>query len=398
MALIFAMVLGADSIDDCDVLRAGPHAAAARAAGSPAPSTLGTFLRAFTFGHVRQLDALLGRGARAGVGGRRRARRRAAGDRRRQLRRRGLRPHKQGAALRLHPACAATTRSSPPAPTPARCCTSACARARRTPQKGMLRFVRRADRPRRARRRDRRQAAARRLGVLEHEGRSSASSRPAGSTRSACAMQRTSAPAIEAIAEHAWQTLIDYPDDGEAQIAETDLRRAAADRPAHPPARRPGRAVARLAALRVRHQPHRGRSRSSRPSTASTPSSSWSIRDLKDQALAHFPSGHFNANAAWTVIAALAHNLLRWTALLGLPDTTVRAARTAAPPAARAPRPPDPHRPRAGRCTCPPAGPGTATSPTRSPASARSPPPPEQACSAMPLCEYPRLAWFIIAA
>ena len=26
----------------------------------PAPSTLGTFLRAFTFGHVRQLDALLG--------------------------------------------------------------------------------------------------------------------------------------------------------------------------------------------------------------------------------------------------------------------------------------------------------------------------------------------------
>jgi hypothetical protein len=41
------------------------------------------------------------------------------------------------------------------------------------------------------------------------------------------------------------------------------------------------------------------------------------IRDLKDQALAHFPSGRFYANAAWTVIAALAHNLLRWTHLLG---------------------------------------------------------------------------------
>jgi hypothetical protein len=27
------------------------------------------------------------------------------------------------------------------------------------------------------------------------------------------------------------------------------------------------------------------------------------IRDLKDQALAHFPSGRFTANAAWTVIA-----------------------------------------------------------------------------------------------
>lgn len=38
----------------------------------PAASTLGTFLRAFTFGHVRQLDALLGealvRAWRAGGG------------------------------------------------------------------------------------------------------------------------------------------------------------------------------------------------------------------------------------------------------------------------------------------------------------------------------------------
>src|SRR5271170_6285416 len=60
MALIFAMVLGADCIDDCDVLRAGRTK---RLLGGwiPAPSTLGTFLRAFTFGHVRQLDALLGR-------------------------------------------------------------------------------------------------------------------------------------------------------------------------------------------------------------------------------------------------------------------------------------------------------------------------------------------------
>ena len=52
------------------------------------------------------------------------------------------------------------------------------------------------------------------------------------------------------------------------------------------------------------------------------------IADLKDQALEHFPSGHFHANGAWTVLAALAHNLLRWTELLGLPGTTVRAART----------------------------------------------------------------------
>src|SRR3954447_3710371 len=60
MAVVFAMVLGADSIDDCGVLRAGRTG---RLLGGwiPAPSTLGTFLRAFTFGHVRQLDALLGR-------------------------------------------------------------------------------------------------------------------------------------------------------------------------------------------------------------------------------------------------------------------------------------------------------------------------------------------------
>jgi hypothetical protein len=37
------------------------------------------------------------------------------------------------------------------------------------------------------------------------------------------------------------------------------------------------------------------------------------IRDLKDGALAHLPSGKFNANAAWTVLAVLAHNLGRWT-------------------------------------------------------------------------------------
>ena len=88
------------------------------------------------------------------------------------------------------------------------------------------------------------------------------------------------------------------------------------------------------------------------------------IGDLKDQALAHFPSGHFHANAAWTVLAALAHNLLRWTQLLGLPDTTVRAAPTlrrrllAIPGRLTRTR-------AAGRCTCPPAGPGSATTSAR---------------------------------
>jgi hypothetical protein len=58
MTLLFAMVLGADCIDDCDVLRSGRLSALLGKVA--APSTMGTFLRAFTFGHVRQLDRLLG--------------------------------------------------------------------------------------------------------------------------------------------------------------------------------------------------------------------------------------------------------------------------------------------------------------------------------------------------
>src|SRR5689334_6725639 len=46
------------------------------------------------------------------------------------------------------------------------------------------------------------------------------------------------------------------------------------------------------------------------------------------RALAHFPSGQFYAKGARTVIAALTHNLLRWTSVIGLPDHTIRAART----------------------------------------------------------------------
>ena len=56
--LASAMALGADCIDDCDLLRSG-RTAAVLGHGVAAPSTLGTFLRSFTFGHVRQLDAVL---------------------------------------------------------------------------------------------------------------------------------------------------------------------------------------------------------------------------------------------------------------------------------------------------------------------------------------------------
>ena len=53
------------------------------------------------------------------------------------------------------------------------------------------------------------------------------------------------------------------------------------------------------------------------------------IRDLKEGAgWNHSPSGKFLANAAWIVIGALAHNLLRWVAALGLDHHRPVAAKT----------------------------------------------------------------------
>ena len=60
LALVHAMVAGASHIDHADVLRAG-NTAGVLAHRVMAPSTLGTFLRAFTFGHVRQLEAVVGK-------------------------------------------------------------------------------------------------------------------------------------------------------------------------------------------------------------------------------------------------------------------------------------------------------------------------------------------------
>ena len=54
-SVIGGMIAGADCIDDLDLLR---HGGMRRLFGGVrAPSTLGTFLRSFTHGHVQQLDA-----------------------------------------------------------------------------------------------------------------------------------------------------------------------------------------------------------------------------------------------------------------------------------------------------------------------------------------------------
>jgi hypothetical protein len=140
-------------------------------------------------------------------------------------------------------------------------------------------------------------------------------------------MQAWVPDAIAAIAETAWRPLTDYPEAGEAQIAETIVggtrlvirrtRLVGAQAELWPDWRHFAFITNRTEPLEVVEAEHRQHA-----------VIELAIRDLKDQALAHFPSGKFNANAAWTVIACLAHNLLRWTTLIGLPGTTIRAART----------------------------------------------------------------------
>jgi hypothetical protein len=140
-------------------------------------------------------------------------------------------------------------------------------------------------------------------------------------------MQPAVRVAIEQIPEHTWQTLADYPPTSEAQIAETMLgdhrlivrrvRTLDAQGELLPTWELFPFLTNRTDALALVESEHRQHA-----------VVELCIRDLKDQALAHFPSGQFFANAAWTVIAALAHNLLRWTGVLGLPGRTVRVART----------------------------------------------------------------------
>jgi hypothetical protein len=135
---------------------------------------------------------------------------------------------------------------------------------------------------------------------------------------------KTVAAAIAAIGEHAWAD-IDYPDGGVAQVAETTLggdrlivrrtRLTGAQASLWPDWRyhalvtdRQGSPVA----LDADHRRHAV--------------CELAIRDLKAGAgLRHCPSGVFLANAAWLVLATLAHNLLRWVATIGLGSADLMA-------------------------------------------------------------------------
>ena len=323
LTLIYAMVLGADCIDDCDVLRAG---SLSRLLGRvAAPSTIGTFLRAFTFGHVRQLDQLLAetlaRAWRLGAG---------PGTARLTVdvdsfigEVHGYK--KQGAAFGYtrqrgyHPLIA--TRAETGEVLHIRLRTGKAASPR-----GVLRFadelIARVDR-----------AGASGPKLLRADSAFWTKKLLARLTKAgwaysiSIAQQPWVKAGIAEIPEHAWQTLEDYPQDGEAQIAETELnghrlivrrtRLVGAQAELWPDWRHFAFTTNRPEPLELVEAEHRDHA-----------VVELAIRDLKDQALAHFPSGKFNANAAWTVIGCIAHNLLRWTTIIGLPDHTVRTSRT----------------------------------------------------------------------
>lgn len=326
LSLLHAMLLGADCIDDCAVLRAG-RTEAVLGHRAMAPSTLGTFLRSFTFGHVRQLDRVLGQALRrawqAGAG---------PGTARLVIDVDSfigeVHGHaKQGAGygytgkLGYHPIVATRADTSEVLHVRLR-------KGQANTQRGALRFVDELLA------RVRRAGAAGQILLRADSGfwntKVTQRLRENGCLYSiGVTMHQIVTAQIALIAEDAWEPVADYPDTGVCELAETTLGQ--------------DRLIVRRVHLHAqddqaelftywRH--HAFITNRSEPmhlvdaEHRQHAQVELVIRDLKDQALAHFPSGHYSANSAWTVIACLAHNLARWTALLGLTDPTPRAART----------------------------------------------------------------------
>lgn len=326
MTLVFAMLLGADCIDDCDVVRSGRTR---RLLGGwvAAPSTIGTFLRAFTFGHVRQLDRVLAetltRAWRAGAG---------PGQGRLVIDIDSFvgevyGHRKQGAAFGYtrkrgyHPLLASRADTQEVLHVRLR-------KGSANSQRGILRFL---------------DELIARIGRAGADG--SVLVRADSGFWNLNAFKRLEeagwkysiglrmTPPIQRIValipEHAWQPVPGYPASGVAEIAETTwqtrrlivrrVRTLSAQAELFPDWKHYPFATNRTEAIVTVEAEHRQHA-----------VVELVIRDLKDQALAHFPSGRFNANSAWTVTACLAHNLLRWTQTLALPQTLgrPRTART----------------------------------------------------------------------
>jgi hypothetical protein len=324
MSLVHGMLAGADSIDDMNVLRAG-STGMVLGHRVMAPSTLGTFLRAFTFGHVRQLDHVLDtsltRAWQAGAG---------PGDGPLVIDSDSFigevhGDQKQGASygytrqLGYHPIAAVRADTGEVLHIRNR-------NGKANTQRGAVRFV------------DELLARVRRAGHVgriviradsgfENHKLMRALDRQGVEFSVGVKQSQTIRVLIEQIPEQAWVTISDYPDTGQAQIAETQLgawrlvvrrtRLIGAQAELFPDWRHHCFATNRTVPMLIADIDHRDHA-----------TIELVIRDLKDQALAHFPSGRYHANSAWTVIAALAHNLGRWTTQIALPDQPVQTARS----------------------------------------------------------------------
>ena len=323
MSLVHGMLAGADRIDQMNVLRAG-STQLVLGHRVMAPSTLGTFLRAFSFGHVRQLDRVLdgalGRAWEAGAG---------PGDGPLVIDIDSFigevhSDHKQGASygytrqLGYHPIAAVRADTGEVLHIRNR-------KGKANTQRGAARFV------------DELLARVRRAGHtstiviradsgFENHKLMAELDRRGVQFSIGVKQSQTIRALIDQIPETDWVTIADYPETGQAQIAETLLgdwrlivrrtRLIGAQAELWPDWRCHAFATNRTLPALVADVDHRDHA-----------TIELVIRDLKDQALAHFPSGQMHANSAWTVIAALAHNLGRWSTLIGLPNQPVQTAR-----------------------------------------------------------------------
>jgi Transposase DDE domain group 1 len=323
LTLVHAMIAGSSHIDHADVLRAG-STAAVLGHRVMAPSTLGTFLRSFTFGHVRQLEAVIGRTLerawRLGAG---------PGDRALVIDIDSTicevaGKHKAGAGfgytkvLGYHPILA--TRADSGEVLHAR-----MRKGQANTQRGARRFV------------DELIARVRRAGATgpltvrvdagfwSNDTITTLNRLNVRYTMAVRTGVNTVAAAIAAIPAAAWVD-IDYTVDGQAQVADTTyttghgrrqvthrliVRRTRLIDPAQQRLWPNWRHHAFLTDLTgdavtvdAFHRRHAV--------------VELAIRDLKDGAgLEHVPSGNFHANSAWLQCAVLAHNLIRWTSKLG---------------------------------------------------------------------------------
>ena len=320
LTLVASILAGGSHIDHADRLRAG-----ATQMVLPfkvmAPSTLGTFLRSFTFGHVHQLDRVIAETIR-------RAWQLGAGPSGSSLtidldsticEVHGH--HKQGAAygytrqLGYHPVLA--TRADTGEVLHARL-------RKGSSQRGHKRFVEELIA------RVRRAGATGPVAVRADSGFWSWSlidtlERLNVNWSITIAIKAHVKAVIDAIDEQAWTPIV-YPDGGQAQVAEATYVTG------HGRHQRRLRLVVRRtrltdpAQLRLwpdwRH--HAFITNLALPTVAvdefhrDHATIELAIRDLKHGAgLEHCPSGRFFANAAWLGCAVLAHNLIRWTARLG---------------------------------------------------------------------------------